>query len=91
VGEQIPEPGQWIKDLTAQCREFAGKLAGRQSLMIPAEDPELRDAPQLSGIIRDDRHLAQRPELPVLITGLTAVMAPEVHGEQTARSRASVS
>jgi len=37
---------------------------------------ELRDAPQLSGIIRDDRHLAQLPERPILITGLTAAIAP---------------
>jgi hypothetical protein len=48
---------------------------------------ELRDAPQLSGIIRDDRHLAQFPERPIFITGLTAVIAPQVHREQVARSR----
>jgi hypothetical protein len=36
---------------------------------------ELRDAPQLSGIIRDDRHLAQPPECPILVAGLTAVIA----------------
>jgi hypothetical protein len=44
--EQIPEPGQWIKDLAAQCREFADKLADRQSLMIPAEDPDYGDLGQ---------------------------------------------
>jgi len=31
--------GQWIKDLTAARRTFAERLADRQSLMIPAEDP----------------------------------------------------
>jgi hypothetical protein len=50
---------------------------------------ELRDAPQLSGIICDDRHLAQLPERPILITGLTAAIAPQLHGEQIARSQAS--
>jgi hypothetical protein len=39
VGEQIPEPAQWIKDLAAQRHAFADMLADRQSLMIPAEDP----------------------------------------------------
>jgi hypothetical protein len=38
-GQDIPEQGQWMKDLTAGRRTFAGRLAGRQSLMIPSEDP----------------------------------------------------
>ena len=38
-GQDIPEPGQWIKDLTAGRRTFADRLADRQSLMIPSEDP----------------------------------------------------
>src|SRR5690242_10524549 len=50
---------------------------------------ELRDAPQLSGIIRDDRHLTQLPVHPIFTTGLTAVIAPQVHREQVARSRAT--
>ena len=40
VGEEIPRLGQWIADLAAQHRAFAGKLAERQSLRIPAEDPD---------------------------------------------------
>lgn len=36
---------------------------------------ELRDASQLRGIICDDGHLAQLPKRPILITGLTAVIA----------------
>jgi hypothetical protein len=39
AGQPIPEPGQWIKDLTAGQRSFAERLADRQSLMIPSDDP----------------------------------------------------
>ena len=46
AGEQIPEPGQWIKDLTAQRRAFADRLANHQSLMVPAEDPDYGDLGQ---------------------------------------------
>jgi hypothetical protein len=40
------ETGQWIKDLAAGHRTFAGKLADRQSLAIPAEDPDYGDLGQ---------------------------------------------
>jgi hypothetical protein len=43
VGEEIPQLGQWIKDLTAQRHAFAGKLADRQNITIPAEDPDYAD------------------------------------------------
>jgi hypothetical protein len=46
TGEKIPETSQWIKDLAVQRRAFAGKLADRQSLMIPAEDPDYGDLGQ---------------------------------------------
>jgi hypothetical protein len=39
AGQVIPEAGQWIKDLSAQRRTFAEKLADRQTLMIPSDDP----------------------------------------------------
>ena len=39
TGEQIRETGQWIKDLAAQRRTFADRLADRQSLMIPPKTP----------------------------------------------------
>ena len=38
--------GQWIKDLAAAHRTFAEKLADRQSLTIPAEDPRYGDLGQ---------------------------------------------
>ena len=34
---------QWIKDLAAQRRAFADRLAERQSLRIPATDPDYED------------------------------------------------
>jgi len=46
AGKQIPETAQWIKDLAAQRRAFAGKLADRQSLAIPAEAPGYGDLGQ---------------------------------------------
>ena len=42
-GQQIQEMGQWIKDLAAQRRAFADRLAERQSLTIPAPDPDYED------------------------------------------------
>ena len=45
-GQPIPEQGQWIKDLAAQRRAFAAKLADRQSLTIPSEDPDYGDLGQ---------------------------------------------
>ena len=42
--DQSPsETGQWIKDLAAGHRTFAGKLADRQSQAVPSEDPDYAD------------------------------------------------
>ena len=38
--------GRWIKDLAAAHRTFAERLADRQSLTIPAEDPRYGDLGQ---------------------------------------------
>jgi hypothetical protein len=38
--DRSPGIDQWIKDLAAGHRTFAGKLADRQSQMIPSEDPD---------------------------------------------------
>ncbi|HEX2743690.1 MAG TPA: hypothetical protein VHN16_04720, partial [Streptosporangiaceae bacterium] len=40
------ETGQWIKDLAAGHRTFADRLADRQSLRIPSEDPDYGDLGQ---------------------------------------------
>jgi hypothetical protein len=46
VGQQVPEMGQWIKDLAAAHQAFADKLAERQSLTVPSEDPGYGDLGQ---------------------------------------------
>jgi AAA domain len=37
------ETGQWISDLAAGHRAFAGQLADRQSQMVPSKDPDYGD------------------------------------------------
>jgi hypothetical protein len=44
--DQTREPGQWIKDLAAEHRIFADKLAERQSMKIPSADPDYGDLGQ---------------------------------------------
>jgi conjugative relaxase-like TrwC/TraI family protein len=61
AGEELPQLGQWIRDLAAEHRAFADRLAERQSLRIPAEDPDYEDlgptfpawaAPDKDGILQ---------------------------------------
>jgi len=67
AGEEIPQLGQWIADLAAQHRAFAAKLAERQSLMIPAEDPDYEDLgpafPAWTGPDRDAILQPPRPQI----------------------------
>jgi hypothetical protein len=44
--EEIKEMGQWIKDLAAERTTFTDRLAERQSLTIPSEDPDYGDLGQ---------------------------------------------
>ena len=46
AGEETKEMGQWIKDLAAEHHTFADKLAERQSMTIPSEDPDYADLGQ---------------------------------------------
>jgi hypothetical protein len=46
TGEENKEMGQWIKDLAAGHHTFADKLAERQSMTIPSEDPDYADLGQ---------------------------------------------
>jgi hypothetical protein len=59
--------GQWIKDLAAGHRAFAERLADRQSLMIPSEDPGYGDLgpafPGWTGPGRDAILQPPRPEI----------------------------
>jgi AAA domain/TrwC relaxase len=46
AGEQVQEVSQWIKDLAAERKAFADRLAERQSTTVPAEDPDHGDLGQ---------------------------------------------
>jgi hypothetical protein len=46
VDEPPGEMGQWIKDLATAHRTFAERLADRQNLKIPSEDPHYGDLGQ---------------------------------------------
>jgi hypothetical protein len=67
TGKDIPEAGQWIKDLAAERRTFAGRLADRQSLTVPAEDPDYGDLglafPPWTGHSRDAILQPPKPEI----------------------------
>ena len=46
AGEGTAEMGQWIKDLAAERPTFADRLADRQSVKMPSEDPDYGDLGQ---------------------------------------------
>ena len=65
AGAEIPQLGQSIADLAAQHDAFAGKLAERQSLMIPAEDPDYEDlGPAFPAWVGPDRDAILQPPKP---------------------------
>jgi hypothetical protein len=67
AGEQSIEMGQWIKDLAAARRPFADRLADRQSVKIPSEDPDYGDLgqafPAWSGSPREAILQPPKPEM----------------------------
>ena len=67
AGQDIPEEGQWIKDLAAGRRAFAERLADRQSLMVPSEDPDYGDLgqafPSWTGRSKDAILQPPKPEI----------------------------
>jgi hypothetical protein len=67
AGEELPRLGQWIRDLAAGHRAFAGRLAERQSLRVPAEDPDYEDLgpafPAWAGPDRDAILQPPKPEI----------------------------
>ncbi|HEX6520770.1 MAG TPA: hypothetical protein VF070_12285 [Streptosporangiaceae bacterium] len=67
VGETISDMGQWIRELAEQRSEFADRLAERQSLMIPAEDPDYEDLgpafPASTGTSREAILQPPRPQI----------------------------
>jgi hypothetical protein len=66
--DRSPGIDQWIKDLAAGHRTFAGKLADRQSQMIPSEDPDYASLgpafPAWSGPRREPILQPPKPEIP---------------------------
>jgi hypothetical protein len=46
AAEPPGQPGQWIRDLAAAHRTFAERLADRQSLTMPSQDPDYGDLGQ---------------------------------------------
>ena len=67
AGQEIPQLGPWITGLAAQRREFARRLAGRQSLMTPADDPGYEDLgpafPAWTGTARDAILQPPKPQI----------------------------
>jgi len=59
--------GQWIKQLAAGHRDFADRLADRQSQTIPSEDPDYGDLglafPPWTGPARDAILRPPKPEI----------------------------
>jgi hypothetical protein len=65
AGAEIPQLGQWIAGLAAQHRAFADKLAERQTLMVPAEDPDYEDlGPAFPAWTGPDRTAILQPPKP---------------------------
>jgi len=68
AGEGTAEMGQWIKDLAAERRTFADRLADRQSVKMPSEDPDYGDLgqafPAWSGPPRVAILQPPKPEMP---------------------------
>ena len=66
-GQPIPEIGQWIKDLAATHHTFADRLAERQSMTVPSEDPDYGDLgqafPPWPGPARDAILQPPKPEI----------------------------
>jgi hypothetical protein len=67
VGEEIDEEGQWIKELAAEHQTFSDRLAERQSMTIPSEDPDYADFglafPPWSGRRKDAILQPPKPEI----------------------------
>jgi len=68
AGEETAEMGQWMKDLAAGRRTFADRLADRQNVKIPSEDPDYGDLgqafPAWTGPGREPILQPPKPEIP---------------------------
>jgi hypothetical protein len=68
AGAEIPETGQWIRELAAGRQAFAHRLASRQNETIPSEDPDYGDLgpafPAWTGPGREPILQPPTPEIP---------------------------
>jgi hypothetical protein len=65
--KQLSEMGKWMKDLAAQRKAFAEKLADRSSLTIPAENPDYKDlGPAFPAFSSTERDAILQPPKPMI-------------------------
>jgi hypothetical protein len=85
AGEETPEISQWIRDLAAGRRTFADRLADRQNVKIPSEDPDYDDLgqafPAWSGPPREAILQPPKPEMPPSLRILQRATDREVDWE----------
>jgi len=81
------ETDQWIKDLAAGHRTFAGRLADRHSQMIPSEDPDYGDLgpafPAWTGPAREPILQPPKPKIPPAPRILQRMMDRDADWEAT--------
>jgi hypothetical protein len=82
---KLGEIGEWIKDLAAHRTAFAEKLAERNSMTIPAEDPDYEDlglafpalgTPERDAILQPPKPVI-KPSARVLVQAWERDHAPE--------------
>ena len=80
AGEGTKGMGQWINNLSAEHQTFADKLAERQSITIPSEDPGYRDLgqafPARKGHVKDA--ILQPPKLQIRPSARVLERAPRL-------------
>jgi hypothetical protein len=64
--KRLSEMGEWIKDLAAQRKAFAEKLAERNGLTIPAEDPDYEDLGPAFPALGVERDAILQPPKPMI-------------------------
>jgi hypothetical protein len=64
--KRLSEMGEWIKDRAAQRKAFAEKLAERNGLTIPAEDPDYEDLGPAFPALGVERDAILQPPKPMI-------------------------
>jgi hypothetical protein len=83
--DEIKEMGQWIKDLATERHGFADRLAERQSMRVPSEDPDHGDVGQAfpagPGLDKDAILQPPKPEIRPSAKVLEAAREREIEPE----------